>query len=275
MGKDESNDQSTSDVDLRTTFERSVDEGQARLERTTLDLVSTGLVGGIDVSFGILALLIVEHATGSRELGGLAFTVGFIALTLGKSELFTENFLVPIAAVVARKASVASLLRLWAGTAVMNLVGGWLFGWLFVIGFPRLHSTALEVGAFYPALDFPRATALGLLAGMAITFMTWMVHGARSDLAKIIAVSATAFLLAAAPLNHVIVVSLEMFIAIHTGEADYGYLEWARVAAWAGFTNMVGGILFVTSLRLAQVGGDTIREERARSIDEPRREKAS
>jgi formate/nitrite transporter FocA (FNT family) len=32
-------------------------------------------------------------------LGGLAFAIGVIALTLAQSELFTEDFLVPAAAV--------------------------------------------------------------------------------------------------------------------------------------------------------------------------------
>ncbi|CAN5872542.1 formate/nitrite transporter family protein [soil metagenome] len=263
MAQDEKADEAT-DEELRTTFQRSVDEGKARLDRTWLDLFSTGVLGGMDVSFGILGLLIVEQATGSGVLGAMAFAIGFIALTLGKSELFTENFLVPVGAVVARQATVASLLRLWIGTLVFNLVGGWLFAWLLAIGLPRLNETAVQVGAVYPAMDFPRAMSLGVLAGIAITLMTWMEHVAKSEFGKIVSVASIAFILAAAPLNHVIVGSIEMFIGMHTGQAGYGYAEWASVAVWAGLANMVGGLLFVTSLRFAQVGRDTILEERRR-----------
>lgn len=260
----------TVDVHLRSTFRKSVDEGRARLDRDWLDLASTGVVGGIDVSLGVLALLVVEEATGSPMLGSLAFTIGFIALTLGKSELFTENFLVPVAAVVARKASVRSLLRLWAGTAVMNLVAGWLFAWVLVIGLPRIHETAIEVGAFYPARSDAELFALGVLAGVAITLMTWMEHGAQSEFGKVVSVVVVAFLLAAGPLNHIVVVSIEMFVAIETGSAGYGYAEWARVAAWATLANAVGGLLLVTTLRFAQVGLEEIRRERARSPRESR-----
>lgn len=49
-------------------------------------------------------------------VGSPAFTTGFIALTLANSELFTENFLVPVVAVAARKATPAALIRLWIGT---------------------------------------------------------------------------------------------------------------------------------------------------------------
>jgi formate-nitrite transporter family protein len=125
-------------VEVGTTFERTVDEGRGRLERTWPGLLATGAVGGVDVSVGVFALLLVHADTKSVLLSALAFSIGFIALTLAKSELFTENFLVPIAAVVARKARVAALLRLWAGTSVMNLVGGWVMMAVTIIAVPRL-----------------------------------------------------------------------------------------------------------------------------------------
>lgn len=265
-------DQPTTDVHLRKTFHQSVDEGRSRLERPMLDLAATGLTAGIDVSLGVFALLVIEEATGSRLLGALGFTIGFIALTLGKSELFTENFLVPVAAVVAKKATVVSLLRLWLGTAVLNLAAGWLMAWLIVVGLPRLEGQALKSARFYIDLDLPRLVALGLLAGISITFMTWMEHGAKTEIGKIVAVSAIAFLLAAAPLNHVIVVSVEVFAALHTGQADFGYGAWLRVASWAALTNLVGGVLFVTALRLAQVGKEAIQKERRRRPEAPRDE---
>src|SRR5689334_3756839 len=91
-------------VRVTSTFRASVQEGVDRLERPIGGLIATGLVGGLDVTVGVLAMYIVERDTGSRLLGSLAFGIGFIALTLAGSELFTENFLVPITAVVAKDA---------------------------------------------------------------------------------------------------------------------------------------------------------------------------
>lgn len=254
-----------SDEEIRSAFGKSVEEGHARLARSWPGLVSTGLVGGIDVMLGVLALLVVQHETGSHLLGALAFTIGFVALALGKSELFTENFLVPVAAVVAGRSTIASLIRLWLGTLALNLAGGWVLSWLVVRGLPELAPTAVDVGAVYPALTSMESVALGILGGIVITLMTWIEHAARSEAGKLTAVIGLAFLLVAGPLNHVIVGSLEMFAGIHTGVAGYGYVDWLRVAAWATLTNMAGGIVFVTGLRLAQVGGDAILEERHRS----------
>ena len=85
----------------------------------------------------MLALLAVYAETGSHLLAGLAFGIGFIALLLARSELFTEGFLVPVTAVVAGRASVGQLAKLWGGTLVANLVGGWLVMWLVVHGASR------------------------------------------------------------------------------------------------------------------------------------------
>src|SRR5256714_7629295 len=109
--------------ELQQTFDRTVEEGVYRINRSTQSLLATGLVGGLDVAMGVFALLVVREETNSEVAGALAFTIGFIALTLANSELFTENFLVPIAAVTAGRASVGTLLRLWFGTAVIEPAG--------------------------------------------------------------------------------------------------------------------------------------------------------
>jgi formate/nitrite transporter FocA (FNT family) len=58
-------------------------------------------VDGLDVGLGVLIYLVVKADTGDGLLAALAF--GFDALLLARSELFTENFLVPIIAAVARE----------------------------------------------------------------------------------------------------------------------------------------------------------------------------
>ncbi|MEA2686549.1 MAG: formate-nitrite transporter family protein [Actinomycetota bacterium] len=230
--------------------------------RPTLPLLATGLVGGIDVGTGVLALLLVEDATHSKLLAGLAFSVGFIALTLARSELFTENFLVPVTTVIARQARLRMLLRLWAGTLVANLAGGWIFTWLILRGYPQLATTAIESGSHYVDLGIGmRSMALAVIGGAVITLMTWMQHSTDSTAVKVIPAITGAFLLAGGQLNHAIVNSLLMFSALHTGHAPFGYVDWAQTAGWAALGNMVGGIGLVTVLRLFQVP-EKVRKER-------------
>lgn len=249
------------DEDIQSTFRRTVDEGRTRLGRTWPGLLATGFVGGVDIAIGVLALLVVEEATGSRLLGALAFAIGFVALLLGRSELFTENFLVPVAAVVARDARVVALVRLWATTLAANLAAGWLLAGVVMVALPALREPA--VAATQPLVELPvrEAFALAVLGGTLITLMTWMERSSESEFGRLLAAVAVAFLLVAVPLNHVIVSSVELFVALHAG-APFGYGAWAQVAAVGAAGNMVGGLAFVTVLRLVQVGRDEITRTR-------------
>jgi formate/nitrite transporter FocA (FNT family) len=265
-----STDGGAEDLTPESGFERTINEGRRRLERTPSALVATGLVGGIDVATGVLALLLVKRATGSEMWAGLAFSTGFVALTLARSELFTENFLVPVIAVVARQAKFRRLVRLWLGTIVFNLIGGWVVTGLVLAGMPQLRATAIELGTRYIRYGIGwRAFALAVIAGLVITLMTWMQNTTQSPGARIVAAVAAAFLLGAGGLNHCIIASLGMFAALHAGHAPFGYPSWASSAAWAALGNMIGGICLVTVFRLMQVP-HRVAEQRANPAPELR-----
>lgn len=247
--------------ELTETFQRTVAEGEHRLTRSWPGLLATGLVGGLDVGVGVLGLLLVKEETGSVLLAGLAFGIGFMALTLAQSELFTENFLVPVAAVTARRATVLQLLRLWFGTAVMNLAGGWVITGLIMAGLPKLRGTAVDIAREYATLPAGQAFSLAILGGLVITLMTWMERATESVPGKLAAAISAAFLLVAGTLNHAIVVSLLSFAALHAG-APFGYAHWLSMAGLATVGNIIGGVGFVTVLRLVQVGHRRIEEAR-------------
>ena len=234
------------------SFERIVSEGAQRLYRTWRALLVTGAFGGIEVGLGVMAYLATMAETGSHLLAGLAFGIGFLTLLLAKSELFTEDFLVPITAVIAKEATVPQLAKLWAGTLVANLVSGWAFMWLVVLAFPGLRAILITSATHYADAPFSLETAcLALLAGAVITLMTRMQHGTESVPAKIVAAFAGAFLLVGLQLFHSILDSLLIFGAIHAG-ADLSYLDWL---SWFGYTiilNVVGGVVLVTALRLVR-----------------------
>jgi formate/nitrite transporter FocA (FNT family) len=247
---------------LQEAFDTIVSEGAQRLHRSWREVLTTGLAGGLEVATGVLALLAVYAETQNHLLAGLAFGVGFIALLLARSELFTEGFLVPVTAVVAARASVAQLGKLWAGTLAANLAGGWLVMWLVVQAFPDLRATAVESATHF--VDAPldlRSASLAFLAGTVITLMTRMQHGTTSDPAKIVAAVAGAFVLAGLQLFHSILDSLIVFGALHSG-APFGYRDWLAWFWYTALLNMAGGLLVVTLLRLVR-SKDLIQEERA------------
>jgi formate/nitrite transporter FocA (FNT family) len=249
--------------ELEEAFDRQVHEGAQRLGRPWREVLVTGFFGGTEVAIGVLAMVAVVHETGSELLGGIAFSIGFLALLLGRSELFTEGFLVPIVTVAAKRAHVRQLAKLWSGTLVANLVGGWLIMWLVVLAFPDLHEQLVASATPFATASLTRETAaLSVLAGGVITLMTRMQHGTDDMSAKMAAAVASAFLLAGLGMFHSILDSLLMFGALHTGDASFGYPDWAK---WFGYTvvgNVIGGIGLVTLLRLVR-SKERLEDERS------------
>lgn len=234
------------------------------MTRTWPGLLATGSVGGIDISLGILGLLLVYHLTHDRLLGAVAFSIGFVALTLANSELFTENFLVPVAAVVSRNASTLQLLRLWSVTLATNFAAAWVVTGVIVVGFPDLRPAALAVAHHSATQTWGFAgLANAVIAGAAMTLMTWMERSTESVVAKLVVAISVAFLLVGAQMNHSVVGTVELFAALHVG-APFGYLDRLRFVGVAVLGNAAGGLGLVTLLRLVQVGRRTIDEERRR-----------
>jgi formate/nitrite transporter FocA (FNT family) len=258
--------------DLQESFDNTVDAGAERLHRTLRTTLITGFFGGLEVGLGIMALLAVLTETGNHLLAGLAFSIGFIALLLAHSELFTENFLLPIAALVAREGSSIQLLKLWVGTLVANLAGGWIFMWLIVQAFPEWHATLGTAAHHFVDEPFSLQTAiLAVLGGSTITLMTRMQQGTDSDPAKIAAAVIGGFLLAGLQLFHSILDSLLIFGAIQAG-TGVTYGQWL---GWFGYTllfNILGGLLLVTALRLVRTK-ELVKSRRRENRDSPRSER--
>ena len=247
---------------VATALDRIVEAGTPRLHRSWPDLLATGTVAGLEVSIGVLALLVVKETTGSPLLAGLAFSFGFMALLLGHSELFTEGFLVPITVVVAKAARGRDLVRFWLGSFAGNLVGAWVMMWVVVQAFPDLRATAVSSATtFIDHGTTLQAFCLAVLGGAAITMMTRMQNGTDSVPAKLVVSVSAAFVLAGLQLSHSVLESILVFAALHTGHAPFGYLQWAQTAGLAAVGNVVGGVVLVTLLRLFQ-SPHTVAKER-------------
>ena len=251
--------------EVEEAFDRLVSEGSDRLARPLVPLLATGFLGGIDVGIGVLAYLVVYHETRQPLLAAAAFPIGFIALLLARSELFTENFLVPVTARAAGRGSWLQLARLWLVTLAANLAGGLVMAGLIVVARPDLASTAATLGRHYATLGISwRSLLLAILAGVVITLLTRMQH-ATDDLGpKLVAAVVMSFVLVAAQLFHSVLDSILMFTGLLGGDAAYTWGDWASAMAWSALGNIIGGVGLVTSIRLLRVP-HRVAEERAES----------
>jgi formate/nitrite transporter FocA (FNT family) len=235
---------------IEAGFEKVVGEGAERLHRTLRATLVTGFLGGVEVGIGVLAYLGVLYETGNHLLAGLAFSIGLVALLLAHSELFTENFLMPIAALIAREGTFLELLKLWVGTLIANLAGGWVVMGLVVLGFPQWHATLQETALGFLSTPLsPKFAALAVLGGAAITLMTRMQAGTTSDPTRMAAAVAGGFVLAGFQLFHSILDSLFAFGAILSG-APVAYLDWLLWFTPVLLLNLLGGLGLVTALRI-------------------------
>jgi formate/nitrite transporter FocA (FNT family) len=244
----------------------SLDEGERRLRRGPVALAATGFAGGADVFFSILVLAVTTGALGAampeptaHVLASLTFGIGFVFITMGRAELFTENFLVPVGAVVSGRGSVGLLSRMWVITMLLNFVGLALFAGIFAISGVVETATLEAAGKMADTLterSLVPAFASAVAAGTIMTLFTWVATAAESGSARLGAALIVGFVLAAPSLNHAIVGFGEVTFGLFAGTTDATSGDLVRNTAIAIAGNFVGGVGLVFGTRLAQVRGE-------------------
>jgi formate/nitrite transporter FocA (FNT family) len=247
-------------------WDQGADEGERRLSRSATGLIATGVVGGVDIKLGILALVVAEGGLllvmpegTAHLLASTVFGIGLVFLVIGRSELFTENFLLPVSAVIQGRKGTGDLWRLWLGTLIGNLAGLILLA-LALTRAGLVPPEALDAGGSVAETFAERGVGAAFLsaviAGTVLTLMTWLLHAVDSGGGRIAIAMLVGFLLAAPSLNHAVVSVGEMSFGIlaGTGKADWDDLGQNFPVAVIG--NLVGGLAFVTLARLVQVRGE-------------------
>ena len=243
-------------------YARTREEGRRRLSRPLLELASTAFVAGIDVVFGIVALGTTHHYVAARfgdELGtlagSLAFGIAFVFIVVGRSELFTENFLVPIAGLDRRsRRSWLKLAELWTLSPILNLLGGALMILVVTTNGVLPDGTGAAIVSTAETLDdngLLSAFMSAVAGGAVITLMTWLVEGSEAMGTRIVAAWTAGVLLALGAFNHVIVATLELFFGIRYG-GEIGWGDLVQNIGVAALGNLLGGVLFVTLTRMGQ-----------------------
>ncbi|MFL5926962.1 MAG: formate/nitrite transporter family protein [Gaiellaceae bacterium] len=243
-------------------YARTREEGARRLERPFLEVVSTALAAGFDIMVGIVALVLLEsqleHLLGRQAAhvaGSVGFGIGFVFLVVGRGELFTENFLVPLAGLDGKERNAWwKVAELWTVSPVFNILAGVFMGVLLsvhsVLPFGSGKTAATVAETVYANGTLARFVS-AIFAGALITAMTWFVEGQLSVIVRVTVAWIAGMLLALGSFNHVIVITLELVFGIRYG----AHVPWSFVVGnffLAAAGNMIGGIGLVTLNRFAQ-----------------------
>jgi formate/nitrite transporter FocA (FNT family) len=248
--------------------------GQERLRRSNAEIFVTGFIGGVEVSLGGLAAMAVLGASleaapalklyGALALAGVVFPAGFLFVILGRSELFTENFLIPVAAWFRDSLSLRALGELWGISLAGNLVGCGLIAALVsvpeAIGKPILAGYA-AYSAYKLSLPLLGLFVSAVFAGMTMTVLTWLLLAVKDAIAKIVVIWIAGYALFATNMSHVVVGAA--LILAGFAPAGHSFLDAVRWIAVATVGNVVGGVGFVTLFRLTQARATERSRERA------------
>ena len=173
-------------------YKRTRQEGRRRLSRPLQELGATAVVGGFDVAVGVVVFVLTVASLQPRIgpnaahlVGSIGFGIAFVFIVVGRSELFTENFLVPITGLSRDHGSWLKLAELWLVSLVLNLAGGALLTVVLTShGVLRPGSREAAVRLAGNLADYSPGTAFlsGLVAGALMTVLTWFVEGAADSM---------------------------------------------------------------------------------------------
>src|ERR1700748_2989699 len=133
----EANSSVQRDLDRPTASEiyQQVSKNAKReLSRTALALAISGIVGGLTMGLTGLSVSLIRAQLGNSSIAQLLsiclYPMGFMAVILGRGQLFTENTLYPVALVLTERRHVKATLKLWAIVFPANVIGALLFALL-------------------------------------------------------------------------------------------------------------------------------------------------
>lgn len=237
--------------------------GAKRLIRPTRGHAITSFAGGMSVSFGAVAMVVASASMGGSInepslgllLGALLFPIGFVILLIGKTELFTENFLIPVVAVVKQRGSIYQLGKLWGLTLVFNLLGSIVFGYLISRGDVLAGSSAEEMrqlAVHKVSYDLETAFIKSIFAGWLMTTLTWLLISAKGIGSQLAIIWMIASLIVLGQFIHVVISSSEVFMGMFLG-ADITVMDWFLRSFLPSLVgNLLGGLIFVTLIGYVQ-----------------------
>jgi formate/nitrite transporter FocA (FNT family) len=239
-------------------YEQVSRNARRELQRPARALAISGIVGGLTMGLTGLSVSVITALLGGSSVAQfvalLFYPMGFMAVILGRGQLFTENTLYPVALILAERRHFLSTARLWAIVFPSNVAGAFLFALL------AARTKALQPATLHALVDLGTQAAnptmrhvfwSGVVGGWMIAMVAWLVSGSHSITGSVAVIWALAFIVGVGHFAHCIATSGEILAAVLShGVSAGGYFRWL-LAATSG--NIVGGVVLVTLLEYGQV----------------------
>ncbi|MDD9719696.1 formate/nitrite transporter family protein [Sulfitobacter sp. PR48] len=237
-------------------------DGEEELARTKRSLIWSGIAAGMLISLSVLGEAIfrahLPDASWRPLLENLGYSLGFLAVIMGRMQLFTENTITTVLPIMHQR-SVHSLLcmaRLWTIVLTANVIGAFAAASLFVFT-PAIpgETMAAIVALSEHATGMPASESFwrAIPAGVIVALIVWMLP--QADEAAFFLILTFTWLIAAGDFTHIVAGSVEMAVLLLRGElagmqAIFGFF----VPVLAG--NIIGGTIIFTLVAWGQVRDD-------------------
>ncbi len=238
-------------------FQAAIENARDELRRSNQKLAFSGVAGGL--TMGLTALAVASNrAQMGPESGQIApyllYPIGFIAVIIGRAQLFTENTLYPVVLVLDEKRHLIKTLRLWGVVFASNVFGAFLFALLAV------KSPALRPGILAELIHLGTEAAYGtaahffwsgVIGGWLIALVAWTVTASHWTIGQFSIIYLLTFVVGIGHFAHCIAGSAEILSAVVGGSVPVAdYFRWL-LPATSG--NICGGVLMVSLLNYGQV----------------------
>ena len=265
-------DQQTSQMNLERPsaeqiYQQVARNAESELKRTSMSLAISGITGGMFMGLSALGVGLIVALLGNSPhtfiLSRMLYPLGFIVVILGRSQLFTENTLYPVALVLAEKRQLWNTLRLWSIVLPSNVLGALMFASLISLT-PALPPQIVHAVAALgiDAARMPASTIFwsGVMGGWIIATTAWLVSGSHSITGSVMIIWVLTFVVGLGSFAHCIATSGEILTSVLTHQ-----IGWAAYPHWLLFAvsgNICGGVLMVTLLEYGQaVAGLSLEAE--------------
>jgi len=238
-------------------YRQVASNARQELRRSNTALAISGFGGGAFMGLSALgpaiaAMLLGEGAT-AQLISRMFYPLGFIVVIVGRSQLFTENTLYPVALVLQEKREFWHTMRLWSIVLPANILGALAFAML-AAWTPAMEPAIVHAltrhgmeGLAHPAVAIFWS---GVIGGWIIALAAWLVSGSHSVTGSVMVIWMLTYIIGLGEFAHCVASSCEILVAVLAHQASWGaYGEWLGLAV-AG--NVCGGVGLVTVLEYGQ-----------------------
>jgi formate-nitrite transporter family protein len=239
-------------------LQAALDNARSELGRSITKLGFAGLAGGITMGLTGLGVACARASLGDgdwRELVAyLLYPIGFIAVIIGRAQLFTENTLYPVVLVLDERRNLLKMLRLWGVVFVANIAGAWIFAVLMAKSSalrPEILGQLIKLGVVASSATPAHFFWSGVVGGWLIALVAWTVTASHWTIGQLAVIYLLTFVVGIGHFAHCIASSCEILTAVTFGSVTVAsYFHWL-VPATLG--NICGGVVIVSLLNYGQV----------------------